>query len=1016
MKLSELAIKRPVTTTMIVLLVVLLGFIALQRTNIDLFPDLTYPGAAVITSYEGVGPEEIETMVTRPIENSLATVTNIQTLTSTSSKGQSVVVAEFSWGTDMDAVSMDMRESLDLIEGLLPEEAETPFVVKFDPSLMPIMQIGVTGSGDLADLKKVIEDRISPRLERLEGVASVNMVGGLEREILVTVNQSKLSNYDLDLSQVINALRMENIDLSAGSVNRGDMDFLVRLRGKFTSLQEIKNIKLATGQGNIKLDDIAEIEDTFKEITSKARLNGDDSIGLTLQKQTDANTVKVSNLVKEEIANISEDFNGNIELVPIIDQADFIERSIGSVGTNALYGALLAIIVLFFFLRNLRSTVIIGVAIPVSIIATILLIYFGDLTLNLMTLGGLALGIGMLVDNSIVVLENIYRFRMQGAGRLEAARRGSQEVGMAITASTLTTAVVFLPVVFVGGMASQLFRELALTVTFSLLASLLVSLTLIPVMSSRILKIDTDSERSDKGQLQKVKSIYRNSLAWALDHRWLVILFLLLALGGSIALYPGIGAEFIPSMDQGQIELDARLPAGTSLSRTERMAARLEEEITSLPEVDYVLTNVGTSGNVMQAGGNATGSGVSSLFIKLTSPGERDRTTAEIIEEIRNKFNLPDVEMSVTSMDMIGGNLGGGKPVYIQIEGDNLDTLAAISAEIKDKITGIEGIREIEDSFAEGRPELQIAINRSLAADYGLRTGQIGSIIENSLRGNVATRYEEEGEEYDVRVKLDEEDIRTPSQLENLMLSSPTGVRVPLSSVASFQITEGPQTIERENQVRYATVTADLYQADLGRVMEKIQGKLDQELTLPPGYTIKYGGQYSEMVESFAELYFAFILAVILVYMVMASQFESLLHPFIILFTVPMAVIGVLLGLYVTGHNFSVVSVIGIVMLAGIVVNNAIVLVDYINTLRKEGKNIREAVLAAAPIRLRPILMTALTTILALLPLALGLGEGAEIQAPMAVVVIGGLTVATLLTLYVVPVLYSLLAGLGRDI
>nr|AGF93391.1 cation/multidrug efflux pump [uncultured organism] len=1012
MKLSHIAIKRPVTTIMMVLLVILLGIIGFQRTNIDLFPDLTYPGAAVITNYSGVGPREVENMVTKPIESSLATVTNIKNLTSTSSKGQSVVVAEFNWGTDMDSASMDMRESLDLMGGALPDEAEDPFVVKFDPSMMPIMRIGVIGENDLASLKKLIEDRISPRLERREGVAAVNLVGGLEREIQVIVDQTKLSSYSLNLATIISTLRTENLDLTGGSVTRGEKDILVRVTGKFNSLSEIKNILIPAGAETVPLENIARVEDTFKEVRSKARLNGKPSIGLTIQKQTDANTVAVSERIKEEMSQIEKDLNG-IKMTPVIDQSEFIQESISRVGQNAFYGGILAILVLLIFLHNIRSTIIVGTAIPVSIIATFLLIYFGGLTLNMMSLGGLALGIGMLVDNSIVVLENIYRYRLQGAGKIESARKGSTEVGMAIVASTITTAVVFLPVVFVEGMASQLFEELALTVTFSLLASLVVSLTLIPVMSSKILKIKSEKRHHI---LEHVKNYYRESLNWSLNHRWLIILILILALAGSFSLYPQIGSEFIPQMDQGQIQIEAKLPSGTHLEKTNSISLKIEEIVSQIPEVNSILTNIGSSSMMQIGGGGSSGSDIANFLIKLVPSTQRDRTTSEVIEEIRSKINIPDVTIDVSSMDMVGGGMGGGKPVNIKVKGDSLETLSQITSRIKKEISGIQGIREVEDSFSEGRPELQIKINRTLAAKQGLRVGQIGSTIEAAISGKVATRYEVEGEEYDIRVKLKEKDIDTPAQVRNLMLVSNRGNKVPLENIASFKMEEGPRTIEREDQVRYATVSAALFNTNLGTAMEKVQQRLDQNLTMPPGYEIEYGGQYQEMTASFQDLFFAFILAVILVYMVMASQFESLLHPFVIMFTVPMAIIGVLLGLYITGHNISVVSIIGIVMLAGIVVNNAIVLVDYINTVRERGKNVKEAILEAGPIRLRPILMTAFTTILALLPIALGIGEGAEIQAPMGVVVIGGLSIATFLTLYVIPVLYSISAGITRKI
>ena len=671
--------------------------------------------------------------------------------------------------------------------------------------------------------------------------------------------------------------------------------------------------------------------------------------------------------------------------------------------------------VLWFFLRNFRSTVIIATAIPVSVITTFLLIYFGNLTLNMMTLGGLALGIGMLVDNSIVVLENIYRYRREGAGKIEAARKGSSEVGMAIVASTITTAVVFLPVVFVQGMASQLFEELALTVSFSLLASLLVSLTLIPVMSSKILKINDESKENDNNKwMDKLKKVYRSSLEWSISHRWIVVLILIAAVAGSLALYPIVGSEFIPSMDQGQFTVTARLPVGTALDRTAEVADQVEDKVLSIPEVETVLTNIGSTGQMMT--GNSSSSEITSLLVNLKNLDNRSRSTDQVMEEVRNRINLPGVELDVQAQDMIGGGMGGGKPVNITIKGDELDVLKDIAISIKNEIEGIEGLREVEDSISEGRPELQISVNRVLAAKYGLRVSQVGSTLNTALSGVTATRYADQGEEYDVRVKLLEEDVNTPEKVKKLDIPSPTGAKVRLDSIADFHVEKGPQSITRENQQRYVTVNAALYQSDLGTVMEKVKKKVDNNVKLPNGYNIEYGGQYQEMMQSFEDLGFAFLLAIVLVYMVMASQFESLVDPFVIMFTVPMAIIGVLPGLFLTGYNISVVSIIGLVMLAGIVVNNAIVLVDYINTLRDQGYSMKEAILKAGPIRLRPILMTALTTILALLPIGLGIGEGAEVQAPMAVVVIGGLTVATFLTLYIVPVLYTIFERFSRRV
>ncbi len=1014
MRISDLSIKRPVTTTMVVLLVVLLGIISFGRINLDLFPNLSFPMAAVITTYDGVGPEEIETMVSRPLENALATVTNVKSITSQSGAGQSLVIMEFNWGVDMDFATLDMREKIDMVERIFPDDVSSPMVVKFDPSMLPILQVGINGQNDLASLKQLIEDKVIPRLERLEGVASVGISGGLNREILIELDQTKLNNYGIGMSTVTQALMMENMDLSGGEIARGVTELLLRTRGKFESVEEIEQVLIPTASGFVALEDIGVVKDTFKEMTSKARLNGEPSIGLTIQKQTDSNTVKVANRVKEELIRIQEELNDGIEVEFMMDQSGYIEQAIGNVQSSAILGGILAILVLFLFLRNVRSTIVIATAIPISVITTFTLIYFGGLTMNMMTLGGLALGIGMLVDNSIVVLENIYRYRQEGLGRIEAASRGSQEVGMAIVASTLTTAVVFLPVVFVEGMASQLFKELALTITFSLLASLVVALTFIPMLSGKILKVsnrDKVVNEEKKGIISVIFRAYRSSLNWCLSHRWLVMGLLIVALGGSLALLPFIGSEYIPAMDQGEFTINASLPIGTVLERTDQVISQIEELVLEIPEVETVFTNVGSGGQMMSSNDSAVGS----IMVRLSDLEGRTRSTDEIMEKLRQKIRIPDTEVTIQALNSMGGGGAlGGTPVTIMVKGHDLGVLEELVKEIGQELQLVPGIREVKDSISEGRPEMQIKIDRVQAAKYGLRVTQVAAMIKAAIQGEVATRYEVGGQEYDVRVTLQEDSRAGLSQVQNLVIPSPLGVMVHLNQIAEFTLEQGPRTILRENQVRYAEVTADIYDVDLDTVMTAAKKRIDENVELPAQYEVIYGGQYEEMLESFESLFFALGLAVILVYMVLASQFESLLHPFIIMFTVPMAAIGVLVGLFVTGHLISVTSLIGVIMLAGIVVNNAIVLVDYINTLRSQGMNMREAILEAGPVRLRPILMTALTTILGLLPLALGMGEGGEVQAPMAVVVISGLACATVLTLYVVPVVYSLFEGFSN--
>lgn len=1004
MKLSDFSIKRSVTTVMLILLVVILGFISLDRLNIDLLPEINFPGAAVITTYEGAGPEEIESLVTRPLENTLATVTNVKTITSNSDAGQSTVIMEFDYGTDMDFAALDMREQTDLISDFLPEDASEPLIVKFDPSMIPVLQLGVYSGQNLADLKKEVEDSIIPRIERLSGVASVSLSGGLDREILIELDKNKMENYGVEFNTVTQNLLLENFNLSGGKINRGNIEYLIRVTGKFENIDQIRDVLIPIGTrgGYIKLRDIAVIKDTYKDVSSIAKVNGEASIGLTIQKQTDANTVNVATAVREEIDQIKTEYP-NMNLVPIADQAEYIEQSISNVYKNAIIGGLLAILVLFLFLRNIRSTIIIGLTIPISVIATFLLIYFGGLTINIISLGGLALGIGMLVDNSIVVLENIYRFKQYGLNRVEAASRGSEEVGMAIAASTFTTIVVFLPVIFVQGLTAQIFRELALTISFSLFASLIVALTLIPMLSSKILKLSkAQMKLGDDSNLGFIKKRYKTSLNWSLNHRWVVfvVIVALIAVGGFMAL--DLGAEFLPQFDQGQFTVNFDLPVSTVLDQTEEVAQQIEDTLDEIPEVETIFTNIGVGD--MMSGSLATESG--SFTVILKELAKRDRSTVQIMEELRNELKIPDTEINIESQSGFFGPTGG-QPVNVKVVGNDLEELERLTNLVVAEMEQVEGVREIEDSFQEGRPEYSIKIDRDLAARLGLRVRAIASTVKTVITGDIATRFEVAGDEYDVRVTLKESDKQNIEQLKNIMLPSPTGAKVPLSRVASFELSEGPKQIMRINQERYGEITASLYQTDLNTAVNNIQERVNQNIELPEGYSIRFGGQFEDLLQSFNDLFFAFLLAIVLVYMVMASQFESLIHPLVIMFTVPLAVVGVVFGLYFTNTTISVPALIGIITLAGIVVNNAIVLVDYINKMREEGYSKIDAILKAGPIRLRPIMMTALTTILALIPLSLGIGEGSELEQPLAIVVISGLLFSTFLTLYVIPVLYS---------
>jgi HAE1 family hydrophobic/amphiphilic exporter-1 len=1018
---TDFALKRPITVLMLIIVVIILGSVSLTRVGLDLLPEMNFPIAAVITEYRGVGPEEIETLITRPLEETLGTVTNVKQISSITASGSSIVLIEFNMGTDMDFAALEMREKIDLVRGWLPDDASQPLVFKFDPSMMPVMVVGLGGMDDLAQLKELAEETIKPRLERLEGVASVSVQGGRKREIEVRLHPAALEGYGVGIEQVIQTLAAENLTLPGGTVQEGAEELLLRTTGEFRSVEEIGEVNIMTPTGvPIKVKDLGTVTDTYSEADQVAYLNGRPAVGLLIQKQTGANTARVGQSIKRELENLRS-LHQELEYTYILDQSEFIELSLASMTKNALGGALLAVLILLLFLRNFRSTLVIAIVIPISIISTFILVHFAGLTLNLMTLGGMALGVGMLVDNAIVVLENIFRLREEGKSPLEAARLGAAEVAMAVTASTLTTVAVFLPIVYVEGMITEIFKQLALTVTFSLLASLVVSLTLTPLLSSRLLVVEVNNNNHGKGgilkryshlfgkKLEQLDNAYGRALSWCLGNRkrvlgTAVVLFIL-----SLVLVPFVGAEFLPATDEGRLSIAVRLPVGSTLEATEAVAERVARTAAGLPQVQDVYYTIGGSGGMGMDGSGGMGGGPeqATIDITLVPAGQRELSTAEVAEELRKLFrDIPGAEITVAAQSMI--MMGSGGAVNIAIKGDDLELLDDLAESIVAVIEEIPGVRDPDTSLREGRPELQVRPRRQRLAALGLTTGQVANAIDTALQGRVATRLRVAGEEIEIRVRLAGDQTR--QDLERLVLTSPLGMKLTLADVADFVYDVSPRSIYREDQVRLVTVTADISGRDLGSVMGDIQSRVAR-IPLPEGYFIEYGGEYEEMASAFGGLALAGVLGVVLVYAIMAAQFESLLHPFTIMFSVPFAITGAVLGLFVTGRTLNVTSAIGGVMLAGIVVNNAIVLVDYINTLRGRGLTLETAVVTAGRTRLRPILMTTLTTILAMFPLALGIGEGAELQAPLATVVMCGLTVSTLLTLFIVPTIYTIVDG-----
>ncbi|WZL80892.1 efflux RND transporter permease subunit [Vallitaleaceae bacterium 9-2] len=1013
MKVSSIAVKRPVTTVMFILVIVLFGMVSATRLPIDLFPNIEIPVAIVSTSYSNVGPEEIETLVTRPIEEAVGTVSNIDTIQSMTMEGTSIVVIQFKFGTDMDFAALDIREKVDLVKGMLPDGASDPMVMQIDVNSEAIIQMSISGA-DVATLQTYADDVVKPAIERVQGVASVSVSGGFNEYVSVKVDTQKMDAYGLSLDTLASMLAAENINLPAGTVSKGDKSFLLRTVGEFESIQEIQRIPLTTPTGGIvRLSDVADVKLSQEDLESITKVNGEEAVSVAVQKQSGVNTVAVANDVLKEIQQLDETSPYNLKV--ILDQSEYIKDTISQVGQNAIIGGILAVIILLIFLRSFRSTLIIGLSMPISVISTAILLYFADITLNIMTLGGLALGIGMLVDNSVVVLENIYRFVQEGYEKKEAAIKGASEVAMAVTASTLTTIAVFLPMVFVEGVTSIMFREFALTVTFSLVSSLVVAITLIPMLSSKLLVVDEFEgehhvtrfkfigavlDRSDK-IYKGIEQKYRSLLAWSLKHKKSVVMIAVVTFVISIISTAFIGMEFIPESDEGMFTIGVELEAGAKVEETDAMMMEVVERIKDIESLEYLFST--TSGNSFLSSDANVGT-INGVLVPLA---DRDESVFDVVDEVERRVaDIPGAIFTVQSLSSMG-MMTGGSPISIQVKGDDLDGLKQVGDQLVEEIKKVEGTRNVSSSMDDPITQVAIRLRDDDAARFGLTTAQVSSAVKAMLDGRVATRYKVEGEELDVVIEGDNRYGESIENLKQLEISSPMGGAVPLEMIADITEEVSAIAINRSDQARYITISADIYQRDLGSVSKDIRDRIEA-LHLPSDYNVDFGGQNQEMVEAFSDLGLALILAVILVYMIIASQFESLLMPFIIMMSTPLAFAGGLLGLLITNRTLNVTSIIGLIMLSGIVVNNAIVLIDYINTRRSLGESREEAILNAGPIRLRPIMMTSLTTILGLVPLSLGIGEGAELQASMGTVVISGLILSSVLTLIFIPVVYTI--------
>jgi HAE1 family hydrophobic/amphiphilic exporter-1 len=1023
MDLIRGSLKNPVARFMMAIAIILLGIIAFQHLAIDLFPDISYPIVSISTEYEGASPEDIEISLSRPIEKRVSRIQNVRHVSSRSREGISNVIVEFYWGTNLDVASTDIQQALAQIKNRFPEEAKESVIFKFDPSSISILSLSVKGPLDEFRLRELAEDFIAPRLESLKGVASANVSGGKIREIQVDLDRRKLEGLNLSIDKVSEAVKIGFRDLPGGSLKGEKRDYLVRTLGRTEEFKDIEEIVVQKHNGvPVRIKDIGKIIDGFEDALTEVHVNGTRGVVINILKQIGGNTVSAVDNVLKALPQIQKELPKGVSIDVVSDQSTFIRKSIKNLQHEAMMGALLAVAIIFIFLGSGTSTLIIAHSIPISIVATFVLLYFGNFTLNIMTLGGLALGVGRLVDDAIVVLENINRHLELGNTPEEASYKGAKEVSMPVISATITSIIVFIPLAFVKGVAALLFLQMAYTVAFSLMASLFDSLTLVPVLTAKFLKPRNQLKKVPWTQkiFKKVQPFflwvdqrYQGLLNLSLARRKTVILGVIGIFMVTLLLVPLIGTDFFPKTDEGQLRMNLRLPVSTSLNETVKTMNKVEglifENVQELKSL-WSRSGSGVGGNVIFSGRFA-GSHTGMASMMLVDQSERKRSSEMITQSLREKLRqIPGAFVSIYPGGLVSRILtfGNDDPIDVEILGYDLGTGSRLAKEVEGYLKGVRGVTDIQIGREDGLPEYQVRIRQDRAAALGLTTSRVAEVVRHSIEGDESAIFVDPktGREHYVRVRLREEDRKNPEDLARLPLPVSGNKIAALENVVELRNILTPIQLERKYQQRIIHVTANTSGRDLGSIAEEIEGKISK-MKIPEEFSVSLKGARLEQQEAFRNLIFALALAILLVYMVLASQFASLLHPFLIMFSVPLGFIGVIWALFITGNTLSVVSFIGIIMMVGIVVSNAIILVDYINRLRKEeGVELRDAIIRAGRIRLRPILMTTLTTICGLIPMALGLGEGAESNASLAIAVIGGLSVSTFLTLIFVPTLY----------
>lgn len=1012
--ISKLSVKRPVTMIMALVAVIMLGAVSLVKMPQALLPDMEYPYALAMVTYGGAGPEEVEQMVTEKMEGSLASVEGVKNIISVSSENVAMVMIEFEMGTDLNYATLDMREKLSMAQMQMPDDASSPTIMKVNMDSMPVMQLFVSSDMELAELGSFVEENITSRFERISGVAQVSTMGSTETEIQIKFDQDKLQGYGLTMSTVSQILSAENISYPSGSISNGNTDITVKTFGEFQSINDIKEIPLTLGDGSIiSLENIAQISEAESDAESITRMDGNQAVGLYISKSSGANIVDLSDSVQKEIESIKEKYGDQINIQIGFDQSDFVRQSISSVASTAVQGAILAVIVIFFFLRNIRSTLVIGISIPTSVLATFCVMKVLDMSLNMLTLGSLTLAIGMLVDNSVVVLENIFRRNKQGLNAEDAAIEGSKEVGLAVMASTLTSIVVYLPIALSGGLAGMMFQDFSFTIIAALLCSLVVAMTVVPMLCSKLLDSSVSEDYIKIGKFfyrYKIVNLFTKFIDWmiegyghlmhkALKKRKRLIALFVVIFAASVSLVSMVGWELIPEMDEGSFSVTVEMPEGTSLEEQDEFIKPLEEYVLNIPELDNVTLSVGSSSaSSLISSGNS---------VSVVLKEDRTRSTKEVMNEMKDHFkDLAGAEVSYSLTSSMGTTALGGSDLSLNITGSDIDMVSSNAVELANQIRELDCVSEVTTDVEEGSPEIKVILNRSTASHYGLTTYQVATALSNALSGSTSTQISVNGDDIDINLSLSDKYANSVEDMKAITISSPMG-NVPVGQVATFEYDNAPVSITRNNQEMLNTVDITFKEGVDSKDATKQVTNIAENFIFDDGVSFEQGGMQEQMMEAFSDLLLALVISLALVYIVLASQFESFILPVMVMMSIPFAMSGAFLALFLAGKTLSMPSFIGLIMLVGIVVNNAILLVEFINQNKKiMGRD--DAITQAGQVRMRPILMTTLTTVIGMVPMALGIGEGMEIMAPMGLSIIGGLIASTIVTLFLVPILYAI--------